>query len=288
MYIARDVASILRECELHRDIMRYIFLLTISAALFLTSLDVSAQLGQGFVPEEDGVTPGSIIARDPQTGSFHLSRTVSSPNVFGVIVESPIMTLRPDDEDGVSALRNGQAEVNVIYTGEDIETGDSITTSQVPGYGMRATPEHQYIVGVALESFTADDAGEALETDAGEVIQTGTLLIDIQIGAREQDATPPPAGEEGVTPLGAQFEHYIVVAVRYLVAALVALGSLYLSYRFFKANVTGGLAALGRNPLARQSIQKMMLLNMFLVILITTGGLALSAFILILPSILPV
>lgn len=266
-----------------------IFLLSSLSLFFVVALSgvffngASAQIGQGIeAPDELTVESGSIISRDPQSGYFHLSRKVSSPDVYGVIVERPLMNVRPDEESDVSVLRTGQVRVKVTLT-EDIKTGDSITTSNVPGFGMLADEDHQYIVGVVLEDVSVSDSTGVVLNDAGQELSSGEVLIDLKIGPVGTDSGgyTEPSGEGG--SLIGQIENYIAVIARYLAATTVAVGALYFSYRFFNANVKDGLSALGRNPLARQSIQKMMFFNMFLVILISMGGLLLSVLILLIP-----
>ncbi|MGM0628945.1 MAG: hypothetical protein ACQESA_00780 [Patescibacteria group bacterium] len=258
------------------------FLLLVASGVFS---DIAlAQIGQGIESDEGDISPGSIISRDPRSNYFHLSRDVSDPNIFGVVVEKPIANIRPDEESNISVLRTGEVRVRVILKEEGIETGDYITTSEVEGLGMRASDEHSNVLGVALEDFTSEDAESSVEHQEQEV-PVGLILVDLQIGSRQREGGSVPPGEDnnGLTPLGSQVEHYLAMIARYLAAALVAVSALYLSFRFFKSNVAGGLSALGRNPMARQSIQKMMLFNMFLVIVISVGGLLLSALILLIP-----
>ncbi|MGM0482271.1 MAG: hypothetical protein ACQEP6_00185 [Patescibacteria group bacterium] len=258
------------------------FLLLSTPGLFFGI--ASAQIGQGIESEEEDISPGTIISRDPRSNYFHLSRGVSDPNIFGVVVEKPIANIRPDEESDISVLRTGEVEVRVILKENSIETGDYITTSEVEGLGMRASDDHSNVLGVALENFTSEDAESSVEYQE-EDVPMGLVLVDLQIGNRQREEGSVPPGEDnnGLTPLGSQVEHYLAMIARYLAAALVAISALYLSFRFFKSNVAGGLSALGRNPLARQSIQKMMLFNMFLVIIISVGGLLLSALILLIP-----
>ncbi len=259
-----------------------IILLSILGMPSLFMVGVSAQVGQGINPSnEEGIMPGSIISRDARTGYFYLARTINSPDVFGIIVEKPLMTIIPDEESNVSVLRTGQARVSVVLLNGPIKTGDYVTTSNVPGYGMLASREHRNIVGIALEDFTETDATDVVVDNLGQEISAGLVLVDLRIGVSDDDELFPAEREED--SLLEQMEHYLAMIARYLAAAMVALGALYFSYHFFKANVKDGLSALGRNPLARQSIQKMMLFNMFLVVLISVGGLLLSALILLIP-----
>ena len=266
------------------------FLLGAFVFLFLFSEGVSAQVGQGISYDAEGVMPGSIISRNPRTGLFYLSREEGDPNMFGVIVENPIINIRPTEDSDISVLRTGTARVNVVFTGESIEVGDYVTTFGYEGLGMLAGDRHQYIVGVALESFVEGSAEMEVDDGEGGVLSVGKVLVDLQMGAREIEEEIPPLDEDGrdgsETFFGDHLEHYLAMIARYVMSASVAVGALYFSYHFFKVNVSGGLSALGRNPMARQPIQKMMFFNMFLVILVSVGGLLLSALILLIPVII--
>ena len=257
-----------------------------SSGLFFTT--VEAQIGQGIDSDDEGLLPGTIISRNPRTGYFHVSRVASDPNAFGVVVERPIINIQPDADSEVSVLRTGEVRVNVVLVGGDIKRGDYITTSEIGGYGMKAGNEHYDVIGLALEGISGADGGTSVIEYQGGEVAVGQILVDLQIGRRQQDdgddsAVSEDPRDEGLTPLGSQVEHYLAVIARYLAAALVGISALAISLRFFRANVSGGLSALGRNPLARQSIQRMMLFNMLLVIVISVGGLMLSALILLIP-----
>lgn len=258
--------------------------------LFSFSGEVCAQIGQSISYDADDVMSGSIISRNPQTGLFYLSREEASPNIFGVVVENPIINIRSTEDSNVSVLRTGTVKVNVVFTGESIEIGDYITTFGYDGLGVLADSSHQYVVGVALESFDQNKVEMEIIDNQERSLSVGKVLVDLQIGAREKDGEVPPLSEEGQggpqTSFGNHLEHYLAMIARYVMSASVAVGALYFSYHFFKVNVSGGLSALGRNPMARQPIQKMMFFNMFLVILVSVGGLLLSALILLIPIVL--
>lgn len=279
------VESLIMKMILRFPAPLFVMLLLFFSGLFFSVAE--AQIGQGIDPDEEGLFPGTIISRNPRTGYFHISRVVSDPNVFGVVVERPIINIQPDADSEVSVLRTGEVRVNIVLIGGDIEPGDYITTSEVNGYGMKAGEEHPEVIGLALEGLSVTDGNVSVLEHEGSEVLAGQIIVDLQIGRRHQDEGSSPISEDpsesGLTPLGSQVEHYLAVIARYLAAALVAISALLISLRFFRANVSGGLSALGRNPLARQSIQKMMLFNMFLVIVISVGGLMLSALILLIP-----
>ncbi len=262
--------------------------------VFLFSYQVAeSQVGQQLSVSGEFVSPGDIVVSDRLSGRFQLSNQPSSPNIFGIVVERPVMGFRSDtDEGGFMVVRTGQVLVNVSLLNGPIKSGDPLTTSLVSGHAMLASEEHRYLVGVALENFdgTGENVSEIIVPDRGQAVLTGKIRVDLQIGSRsieEQTGEDPENLDEGV--LSSFINNYIenpwVTVVRYLLATLVALGSIYLSYRFFQLNVGGGLSALARNPLAKSPIQKMIILHITIMIFISLAGLSLSVFILVLPII---
>ena len=71
--------------------------------------------------------------------------------------------------------------------------------------------------------------------------------------------------------------------VRYLLATLIAVGSIYAAFRNFGSNITSSIVSVGRNPLAKTSIQFMVLLNAALIVLVSVAGIALSLVVLFIP-----
>jgi F0F1-type ATP synthase membrane subunit c/vacuolar-type H+-ATPase subunit K len=63
---------------------------------------------------------------------------------------------------------------------------------------------------------------------------------------------------------------------RYFIALLIVIFTIYFSYRTFGKNVTKGIEGIGRNPLAKVSIQTMIVLNMILIGGVCIGGMILA------------
>ena len=74
--------------------------------------------------------------------------------LFGILSSQPLVVYR-SDEEGKPVIRSGVADVNVTNSAGPINTGDYITSSEVPGKGQKAI-ESGYTIGVALESFNGD------------------------------------------------------------------------------------------------------------------------------------
>ena len=64
--------------------------------------------------------------------------------------------------------------------------------------------------------------------------------------------------------------------VRYVLAILISIIIISVNYRLFGHNVTTGIEAMGRNPLAKQSIQAMIVFNIILLALSCIAGVILS------------
>jgi F0F1-type ATP synthase membrane subunit c/vacuolar-type H+-ATPase subunit K len=63
---------------------------------------------------------------------------------------------------------------------------------------------------------------------------------------------------------------------RYFIALLIVVFTVYFSYRTFGKNVSKGIEGIGRNPLAKASIQAMIVLNMILIGAVCLGGMVLA------------
>ena len=140
----------------------------------------------GGMPE--GIVPGMIVsvtgkteARKDKNGVISLSSTLPTvaistkakdKAVFGVIVsDGPL----PEDhwyetQEGerfgvVNAL--GEGRVWVTDINGDIQAGDYITTSSVPGYGQIQDDDllHSYTLGKAIETINGDQVAETFQQD---------------------------------------------------------------------------------------------------------------------------
>lgn len=267
-----------------------LFLLLMVFIGWLSAPPAAGQIGQEVsVVGEQAIGPGDIIIRSRLTGRFGLATVPGTSELFGVIAAEPAIAFRQQEGEGVTVVQTGQTLVNVSLLGGPIMAGDYVTSSGIPGHGQRAGPNHHYIVGVAIESFNETDVvRQAARPDQTGAVGAGQVLVDLEIRPQEiEPVAPPPRAAEPPMVMAApgQIEHYSAMIVRYIMAVLVALGSIYLSFRFFQLNVSGGLPALGRNPLAQKPIRQMLLLHVFVTVLISAAGLGLSVFILILPLI---
>ncbi len=201
-------------------------------------------------------------------------------NLFGVMVKTPLIVYRTVDNKGLPIARSGVAEVNVTTLNGPIKTGDYITSSGITGKGEKAT-QSGYVIGVALDNFS--NQGSQLKYN-GQTVNSGKVQVSLRIEYAEINTS------RSVVRLLEYFnaaffrniqdpEKFILV-IRYLAAAVVLLIGFLIGFATFSRAVLKGVEAIGRNPLARTSIQFSILLNIVLTIVTALLGI-LAAFIIL-------
>src|SRR3989344_6937552 len=79
--------------------------------------------------------------------------------IFGVVTNSPILSVEPRDDTTRAVISSGETLVRVSTANGEISEGDLITTSVQPGLGQKAT-RSGYVIGKALQGYS--DSGEGL------------------------------------------------------------------------------------------------------------------------------
>jgi hypothetical protein len=154
---------------------------------------------------------------------------------MGVVSEKPGLRLGPSYElDGPQAMTDqypvalvGRVLINVSDEEGEIAVGDKITISSLDGIGMKSTDSFDTIVGMALQPFDSDLAGETAQVNGSEV-KIGKILIFVNLNyARilSQQATQKNltlnsnGGVEGIGEINSQD---LIQSVRDTLAALGA------------------------------------------------------------------
>lgn len=253
--------------------MRYFAsILSIVVIFLFMAGSVSAQVdGLGVaipvLPGEE-VQSGDLLCSPD--GGLALCREEYSASVYGVIVESPPVSLESEDlPNAFLALQSGDVIVRVSSENGTILAGDLVTTSETPGVAKKATL-NGFVIGTALEDYTVEDPA-----------QVGEILVALNI-----HPTSSFAGSR--TNLIANIRQALsapVVApldsLRYILAFIVALLSFALGFVYFGRVVKTGVEAIGRNPLASKSIQATVIVNVLITIVIVVTGLAIALLILV-------
>lgn len=199
--------------------------------------------------------------------------------MFGVMQEQPLVVYRTETK-GKPVVRSGVAQVNVTTLNGPIKYGDYITSSLIAGKGQKAL-ESGYTIGMALGSFTGEGATE-IDGPRGKVF-AGKIPVAVRIEYTEL-TNPRFFGRLFGFIATALLENIndpkqIANIIRFIAAGLVVLLSFTFGFLTFSRSIVKSVEAIGRNPLAKSTIQLSMIIN--IVLLITTGIIGIVASILI-------
>lgn len=249
-----------------------VFLLLISHFSLLISTtfaqDQGLEVTSTYEIADNDAADGDIVVAQ-ESG---LSRSLKSYDnkMFGVISDQPLLVYRTETK-GKPVIRSGIAQVNVTAINGPIKYGDYITSSKLPGKGQKAT-ESGYTLGIALASFdktSKEESGKipvAIRIEYSELTNprfAGRLFGFIAAALLENVNDPKKFGN----------------VIRYILAGLVVLLSFTFSFLTFSRAIAKSIEALGRNPLAKTTIQISIIFNLLL--LVITGIIGIVASILI-------
>ena len=138
-----------------------------------------------------------------------------------------------------------------------------------------------YLLGIALSDFSEKD-GTELKFE-NKSYRQGKIKVAIGIGPSSLSAINSSGGFLGTArQVGLSFFSLVSAnkeaekIFRYILSALVAIISILGGIYFFGRNVTKGIESIGRNPLAKTTIQTMIIINVVLIGLVSLGGIILS------------
>jgi F0F1-type ATP synthase membrane subunit c/vacuolar-type H+-ATPase subunit K len=250
---------------------KYLILLTFGLVAFVPIQNVLAKTSitiATFSPVSGAdVQDGSLVS-NTETG-YLLSQTEYDEKLYGVVVLDAAVVLNQASEAGSFPVANtGDVKVRVSNVGGDIRRGDYITSSTIAGVGMKAS-HSGHVVGVALEDLVLNDPsgrGSILVSLRSQnYIAPATLITNIQ----ELTRLSTSAAQQ--QPLN---------VIRYLLAGGIILGCVLISFLHFGRITASSVQALGRNPLARKSIELGIFFNLIMAALLLGSGLVIAILIL--------
>jgi F0F1-type ATP synthase membrane subunit c/vacuolar-type H+-ATPase subunit K len=236
----------------------------------LYAQDFTTGIAESVVVETDRpVVSGDILS--VTQGKVTLSAKPYDSSIYGVVTDKPAVVMEDRAlENSTYVIKDGEAFVRVTTKTGNILKGDFITSSVIPGVGQRATSSGQ-VVGVALQGYSSDDPNQVGDILVG--LNIGPNVIEGNIKVNLIEALRSGTQAPFLTPL---------TSLRYILAALVTAGSFILGFVAFGRTSGSGIEALGRNPLASKEIQRSIVFNLFLTVVIMLSGLTLAYLILVL------
>lgn len=242
-----------------------------SALVVSLSLAQSLGIGFGVGYEIDGNKgkEGNIVSVTDK-GTYKLSSGTYDPKMFGVIVNQTPLTLVDETKNNARiVISSGETPTLVNGEGGVISKGDFITSSSVEGVGMKATSSG-YVLGIALEDFRPKTSTEVK-----------LLLVNLRIGNQFISSNPRSnllqVLKSGLdAPTLAPLE-----SLRYLLSGLAVVAAFIIGFASFGRTSSTSIEAMGRNPLAKNTIQTTVFFNFLLTGLIMFSGVFLAYLILI-------
>lgn len=193
--------------------------------------------------------------------------------MMGVLSLSPVITYVIPGSDTVPVTRTGNAIVNVTNFNGPINIGDFVTTSEIPGKAMKAATSG-YVLGRALEQFDGSTGSDINYN--GTSYKSGKIQVAMQI--EYADISAPQSFKRLFDAIGiALFSNVndpnrFGQLIRYIAAGLIVLASIVVAFVTFSRSIPKGIEAIGRNPLAKNSILLSIILSIIAVVVIISIG----------------
>lgn len=244
-----------------------IFVLTIFSFLIFENVfsQTLPSIAKNLEIADSDVKVGDIISQTEK--GLIKSRNEYDENVIGVVGESPTLVFGKQTTTTLPVITFGEAKVRVSNENGQIKKGDFITSSKNPGVGKKAT-KSGWVVGKALEDLKEKE---------------GLILAQIDIRFISLPGTTRPTLREffGLVFENLERPENFPTFLKYAFALLLGGGSFFFGFYMIIRTLHKGVEAIGRNPLARRSIQMAMVLNLIGIVLLTLAGLGLALFVIL-------
>lgn len=179
---------------------------------------------------------GLLVCQDEAV--YKLCDQENTGKVVGITTLEPDIQIESSQNSNQTfVVQSGTAFIKVSENNGPVLANDLLTTSNTPGVAQKANDDSDSVFAIAVE-------------DADK--NTGTVVASIQLS--------PAVGTsrfEGVR----QGLDSIPTFLRALLAALVVVTTFVIAALSFKKTSQASMEALGRNPLAKSSIQAGLLIN---------------------------
>lgn len=138
--------------------------------------DIAIELGTGLdyaegfdITDQEEVLPGTVVCLDPSVpGKLQVSRQSYDRKVAGIVAGANKLgsgIVLGSGTHQINVALAGRVFCNVVAGPEGIQIGDLLTTSEIPGYAMKAddfTKSGGAILGKAMENLGKDSKGQIL------------------------------------------------------------------------------------------------------------------------------
>lgn len=228
------------------------------------------------------VQQGMIVMLDPANANNVEPLTNQKGSAMqGVVVAAndSAVTLSGDGtSDQVYVATAGKYDVLVSTQNGPIKAGDIISISSVDGIGMKADESQSVVLGKALQNFDGTNnvkSTTTLTTSNGtQNVAIGLVQVDIGISHNPLAPNSSDAAVPGFLRHWAEaIANKPVNATRIYISLAILLVTVAVAGSLLYGGVRSGLAAIGRNPLAKSSILRGLVQVIFIGLAIFVVGL---------------
>ncbi len=216
--------------------------------------------------------PGFIVQPDTKKqGSVTLATYADSKKLFGVVVapNSAAVSLSSTDPgtaagNQVYVVTSGRYYVLVSNQNGSIGAGDPISVSAISGIGMKADTSQATILGRAVGTFDGKNnvaSVAKLKTSKGTEIQAsiGSVQVDIGVAKNPLLVTNSSGVPQFVQKAAISVIGKPINASQLYVSIAIMLAGFGITAALMYGGIQSGMMAIGRNPLAKQSIMRNMI-----------------------------
>ena len=210
-----------------------------------------------------GPANGLIVIQDG--AQYKLSSVRADTRMIGIITDTPSFSGRKSTNSKAFYVNgSGTSVVRASNINGKITKGDYLTSSDIKGVAIR-TIDPEFTIGVAQEDFDSAD---------------GLVRIDIKPSFFQGNSSVNRSLINVIRSGTQSFTLSPINSLRYVLAAIIGIASFLFGFSIFSKISGTGIQALGRNPLARKTIEFNIIIEFILNLGIIVFGLVISYFIL--------
>lgn len=202
---------------------------------------------------------GTVVFIDAKTGYVEAASTEDNRKILGVVVgvDDPQPGLN-NALNKVLVARSGKISILVSDVNGTIQSGDKISTSQIPGVSMKAA-KGETAIGIAKEAYDGSKGQNSYEvTNSSGVTKTAnSAAIHAEIQLQNLNGGSGASGSASVsdradTPNDGNFISSTGVIISIVIVLILIVIMVIIVY----TNVRSSFISIGRNPLEQKGIPK--------------------------------
>ncbi len=251
-------------------ILVFLSVVFFSMTLFVVSVEAESLSGVAYrvvVEGVDRVDSGVLISL--VNGKYQLASISNETNLVGVINLSPQIEIDTiGSVESVPLVKSGLAYVRVSNKDGNIKKGSSLGISDVPGVASLAKTTQLTLLGQALEDF--DEVDGLIKVDIN--IRSNPGFVTNSDGLKVRDVA-----RESFFELFKVFRNASQVpapqAFKFVLAGLILFAAVIFGFFTFGRVAQRGVEAIGRNPLAKNTILVGLIINVIISVAVIFSGL---------------